>query len=164
MNNKVLLTIAAVLILVGFLKPDLSSIINNSTRNRVDVIEVVKPTNKGLLDACFDVIKALKSGPSSRTADAKRLSSLYSDLATLIELDSEDEVVKTTDDIRQANSMAGVMLKLDMKGKYKDLATSCNSVIQAAIGNDSVLLDKDLRAKAADGFKALAWACNEGSK
>jgi hypothetical protein len=34
----------------------------------------------------------------------------------------------------------------------------------AAIGNDSVLLDKDLREKAADGFKALAWACNEGSK
>jgi hypothetical protein len=79
-------------------------------------------------------------------------------------LDGEDAVIKTTDEVRQANSLSGVMLKLDMKGKYKDLASSCNSVIQAAIGDDSVLLDKDLRAKAADGFKALAWACNEGSK
>lgn len=164
MNNKVILAVAAVLILVGFLKPDISSIINNSTRDRVDVIEVVKPTNKSLLDACFDVIKALKGGPSSRSTDAKRLSSLYSDIATLIELDGEDEIIKTTDDVRQANSMAGVMLRLDMKDKYKDLANSCNSVITAAIGDDSVLLDKDLRAKAADGFKALAWACNEGSK
>jgi hypothetical protein len=164
MNSKVLLVVAAVLILVGVLKPDLSSIINNSTRDRVDVVNVIKPTNKGLLDACFDVIKSFKNGPSSRTADAKRLSSLYSDIATLIELDGEDEVIKTTDEVRQANSLAGVMLKLDMKGKYKDLASSCNSVIQAAIGDDSVLLDKDLRAKAADGFKALAWACNEGSK
>jgi hypothetical protein len=58
MNSKVLLVVAAVLILVGVLKPDLSSIINNSTRDRVDVVNVVKPTNKGLLDACFDVIKS----------------------------------------------------------------------------------------------------------
>lgn len=164
MNNKVLLTVAAILILIGFLKPDLSSIINNNTKDRVSVVDVVKPTNKGLLDACFDVIKALKDGPSSRTADAKRLSSLYSDIATLIELDGENEVVKTTDDVRQANSMAGVMLHMDIKDKYKDLASACNSVIVAAIGDESLLLDKDLRAKASDGFKALAWACNEGSK
>jgi len=164
MNNNVLLTVAAILILIGFLKPDLSSIINNNTKDRVSVVDVVKPTNKGLLDACFDVIKALKDGPSSRTADAKRLSSLYSDIATLIELDGENEVVKTTDDVRQANSMAGVMLHMDIKGKYKDLASACNSVIVAAIGDESLLLDKDLRAKASDGFKALAWACNEGSK
>lgn len=166
MNNKALLIAAVVLVSIGLLKPDLSSILNIGTveRGRVDVVDVVKPTDKSLLDACFDVIKSLKAGPSSRTQDAKKLSSLYNDLATLISLDAENEVVKTTDEVRLANSLSGVMLKMDIKGKYKDLAPACNSVIVAAIGNDSVLLDKDLREKAVDGFKALAWACNEGSK
>lgn len=166
MNNKALLIVAVILVGIGLFKPDLSSILNisNYTRGRVDAIEVVKPTDKGLLDACFDVIKALKGGPSSRIQDAKKLSSLYADLATLISLDAENEVVKTTDEVRLANSLSGVMLRMDMKGKYENLAPACNSVIVAAIGNDSVLLDKDLREKAVDGFKALSWACNEGSK
>ena len=166
MNNRILLIVAIVLVGIGLLKPDLSSLLDlgNTARGRVDVVEVVKPTDKSLLDSCFDVIKVLKDGPSSRVQDAKRLSSLYSDLATLISLDGENEVVKTTDEVRMANSLSGVMLRMDIKGKYEDLAPACNSVIVAAIGNDSVLLDKDLREKAADGFKALAWACNEGSK
>ena len=79
-------------------------------------------------------------------------------------MDGEQEVVKTTDEVRLANSLSGVMLRMDIKGKYQDLASACNSVIVAAIGNDSVLLDKDLRNKAVEGFKALSWACNEGSK
>ena len=164
MNNKLLLTVAIILVAIGLFKPDFSSVLNNTTRDRVDIVEVIKPTDKDLLESCFDVIKALKSGPSSRTQDAKRLSSLYGDLATLVALDGEQEVVKTTDEVRLANSLSGVMLRMDIKGKYEDLASACNSVIVAAIGNDSVLLDKDLRNKAVEGFKALSWACNEGSK
>lgn len=164
MNNKILLILAIILVGIGLLKPDLSSIFNNATKNRVDIVEVVKPTDKDLLESCFDVIKALKNGPSSRTQDAKRLSGLYGDLAILIALDGEQEVVKTTDEVKLANSLSGVMLRMDIKGKYEDLAPACNSVIVAAIGNDSLLLDKDLRDKAVEGFKALSWACNEGSK
>lgn len=159
MNNKTLLIVAALLITVGLVKPS-----NFNWRPNVDnkpvSIEVVKPTNKDLLDSCLDVIKILKGGKS----DAKRLSSLYNDLALLVSLDGEDEVVKTTDEVRQANSLSGVMLRLDMKNKYRGLSSACNNVMISAIGDDSVLLDKSLRNKAVDGFKALAWACNEASK
>ena len=159
MNNKTLLIVAALLITVGLVKPA-----NFNWRPNVDnkpvSIEVVKPTNKDLLDSCLDVIKILKGGKS----DAKRLSSLYNDLALLVSLDGEDEVVKTTDEVRQANSLSGVMLRLDMKNKYRGLSSACNNVMISAIGDDSVLLDKSLRNKAVDGFKALAWACNEASK
>ena len=159
MNNKTLLIVAALLITVGLVKPS-----NFNWRPNIDnkpvSIEVVKPTNKDLLDSCLDVIKILKGGKS----DAKRLSSLYNDLALLVSLDGEDEVVKTTDEVRQANSLSGVMLRLDMKNKYRGLSSACNNVMISAIGDDSVLLDKSLRNKAVDGFKALAWACNEASK
>ena len=159
MNNKTLLIVAALLITVGLVKPS-----NFNWRPNIDnkpvSIEVVKPTNKDLLDSCLDVIKILKGGKS----DAKRLSSLYNDLALLVSLDGEDEIVKTTDEVRQANSLSGVMLRLDMKNKYRGLSSACNNVMISAIGDDSVLLDKSLRNKAVDGFKALAWACNEASK
>ena len=159
MNNKTLLIVAVLLITVGLVKPS-----NFNWRPNIDnkpvSIEVVKPTNKDLLDSCLDVIKILKGGKS----DAKRLSSLYNDLALLVSLDGEDEVVKTTDEVRQANSLSGVMLRLDMKNKYRGLSSACNNVMISAIGDDSVLLDKSLRNKAVDGFKALAWACNEASK
>lgn len=159
MNNKTLLIVAALLITVGLVKPANFNWKPNVDNKPVSV-DVVKPTNKDLLDSCLDVIKILKGGKS----DAKRLSSLYNDLALLVSLDGEDEVVKTTDEVRQANSLSGVMLRLDVKNKYKGLSSACNNVMISAIGDDSVLLDKSLRSKAVDGFKALAWACNEASK
>lgn len=164
MNNKIILIVGGLLLTIGLLKPDFSSFIHiNNRPNKPNVIEVIKPENKDLLESCFDVIKALKSGPNT-SEDAKRLSSLYSDLALLVSLDGDNEVIKTTDEIRQANSLSGLILQLDLKGKYKNLASSCNNVIVAAIGDDSLLLDPALRSKAVDGFKALAWACNEASK
>ena len=56
------------------------------------------------------------------------------------------------------------MLKLDIKGKYEDLPETAQALVLEAIGDDNVLLNKELRAKAVEGFKALAWACYEGSK
>ena len=56
------------------------------------------------------------------------------------------------------------MLKLDIKGKYPKLAKAAEGLVIASIGDDSVMLDDKLRQGAADGFKALAWACYEGSK
>ena len=101
---------------------------------------------------------------SGAKSDAKRLRDLYLDLAKLVELDGENEVVKSTEEIRQANSLAGVMLRLDIKGKYPDLAKEAKEVVVAAIGDDQILLSKELRAKAVEGLNALAWACNLGSK
>lgn len=164
MKNKTLLIAGCCLLAVGLLKPDLSSVINlgNKVNNKPSVVDIVKPENKDLLESCLDVVKALKA--NNKSDDAKKLSSLYSDLALLVSLDGDNEVIKTTDDVRQANRLAGLMLQLDIKGKYPNLASSCNSVMVAAIGDDSVLLDKGLRNKAVDGFRALAWAANEASK
>jgi hypothetical protein len=159
-NKKALLVLGGLLLAIGFLKPDLTNLFKN---NSPSDLNISKPTNVELLDECDLVTKALKSGGAS-SSESKRLASLYMDMASLVELDGEDQIVKNTDDIRQANSLSGLMLKMNIKGKYPELASAAKAVIVSSIGDDNVPLNKDLRAKAVDGFRALAWACDQGAK
>lgn len=162
-TNNLLLVVAGLLIIVGLTKFDLSRLnILPSRPNTIDVLELPEPTDEGIRKESYDVVSLLKEAGAK--TDAKRLRDLYIDLAKLVELDGEDEVIKSTEEIRQANSLAGVMLRLDIKGKYPDLAKETKEVVVASIGDDQILLSKELRAKAVEGFNALAWACNQGSK
>jgi hypothetical protein len=162
-NNNLVLIIAGLLILVGLAKFNFSSInILPNKPNVVDVLELPEPTDEAVKKEADDVASLLKE--SGAKGDAKRLRDLYLDLAKLVELDGEDQVIKNTEEIRQANSLAGVMLRLDIKGKYPDLAKESYQVVVAAIGDDQILLSKELRVKAVEGLNALAWACNLGSK
>lgn len=161
-KNLLVLLVAALLIVFGLFKPSLSVV--DPANNENFVSRFKPPSNVMLADYCMPVIEALRSNPSSRNVDGKKLASLYRDLATLISLDGDNMVIKNTEEVRQANRLAGIMLQLDMKGKYKDLASANDTLIKVAIGDDSVLLDSILRDKAVEGFNALAWACYEGSK
>lgn len=165
MNTKTLLLgLAGLLIAVGLFKPDLGSLVNRPKPAVVEVEELSAPVREELKAKADEVVKVLKEGDPDRKTDGKRLASLYVDLATLVALDGDDEVIKNTEEIRQSNRLAGTMLKLDMKNKYPKLAEACKAVIVEAIGDDSVALNKELRVQAAEGFKALAWACQQGAK
>ena len=160
MNNKtVLIVVAVFLLLIGIFKPNLDTFFPDS--KPVPTINVVEPTDPELKESCLAVATILKNGKSS---DALRLSSLYSDIGDLIALDGENEVIKTTEEIRQANKLSGSLLRLDIKVKYEGLATAAEKVIVVSIGQDDLPLDKELRNKSVTAFKALAWACKEGSK
>lgn len=161
-QKNILLGLAALLIVIGLLKPEFSNILGPNKPVSVDVLELSAPTDEALKKEADDVVSVLKE--SGAKGDAKRLRDLYLDLAKLVELDGENEVVRSTEEIRQANSLAGVMLRLDIKGKYPDLAKEAKEVVVASIGDDQILLSKELRAKAVEGLNALAWACNQGSK
>jgi hypothetical protein len=159
--NLVLLLAGALLLGVGLLKPNISNIFPNKS-------VVIEPANlsepsANLRAEADNVIQAL-SADSDRKIDGKNLAQLYIDMATLVSLDGEDQVITNTEEIRQANRLSGLMLHLDIKGKYPELASAAQKLVVKAIGDDQVLLNSDLRAKAVEGFKALAWACNEGSK
>jgi hypothetical protein len=163
MNNKVLLVIGAILLLIGLVRPNFNFPINNP--KPVDAIVVVTPPeNKDLKEKCKPIIDALQNGSSDRKQDGKRLSDLYSDLAVLIRLDGENEVVKTTEEIRQSNSLAGVMLQMNIKDKYDGLSEATQAVVVNEIGDEIVPLNEELRGKAVKAFMALSWACLEGSK
>jgi len=161
-DKKVLLALACLLIFVGLLKPEFPNILSPNKPSVVDVLELSEPTDEAVKKEADDVVTVLKE--SGAKNDARRLRDLYIDLAKLVELDGEDEVVKSTEEIRQANSLAGVMLKLDIKGKYPNLAKEAKEVLVASIGDDQIPLSKELRVKAVEGLNALAWACNTGSK
>lgn len=164
MNKNLVLVIGGLLILLGLTKFDFGRLnpIRPSPSN-IDVMELVAPSDENVKKEAQDVISLLKSSSGSKQ-DSKRLRDLSLDLGRLVQLDGEDLVIKNTDEIRQANGIAGVMLRLDIKGKYPNLAKEAKEVIVSSIGDDNINLTPELRAKAVDGFNALAWAYNEASK
>ena len=163
-SQKALLLVAVVLVCIGVFKPNIPAWkFTPNVTPVVDTIVVDKPSDPIVLEKCQDVIMALKNNGDHKT-DGKRLASLYLDLALLIELDGDNEVIKNTEEIRQANGLSGLMLSMDIKNKYPNLADAAKSVIVSSIGDDNVLLDPELRTKSAQAFRSLAWACNEGAK
>lgn len=168
MKHKPLLLLGAILITIGVLRPNLGNIFDNS---------VVCPVVTGqtyVLDPPADVTmltKAkkvrdilLESVDSTTTSDCLKLSSLYNDLSVLIAIDDDDTVITDTATIREANSLAGKMLNLNIKNKYPNLAQASRDVVITAIGDDDIILDQNTRTKAVEAFRALSWAFYEGSK
>jgi hypothetical protein len=165
LNSKsLLLILAGILIFVGLTKPDFKWPVKPKPSVVDTIVVVTPPESKKLKEKCQLVIDVLQNGSGDRKQDGKRLSELYSDLAVLIKLDGENEVVKTTEEIRQANSLAGVMLQMNIKDKYKGLSDATQTVLLSELGDDIVPLDEELRGKAVKAFMALSWACLEGSK
>ena len=109
MNNKVILALAALLIALGLFQPNLSDWGVPNKPVAIDVLELSAPTDQTVKKEADDVVSLLKEAGAK--GDAKRLRDLYIDLAKLVELDGEDEVIKSTEEIRQANSLAGLMLR-----------------------------------------------------
>lgn len=166
MQNKALLGVGVVLLALGIFKPDLGSLLNNANVTVPSVSCVVDaPSDDDLLQKSRVVIDILKSSnDSTRKSDCLKLSSLYCDMANLIQLDEDDKVISDTASIKEANSLAGKMLRLNIKDKYSGLAEAAKDVVVSGIGEDDVSLDDDLRQKAVESFRALSWAFYEGSK
>lgn len=165
MNNRVALVIGAVLIGVGVLRPDLSDLIPKPRPSVVTPsVEVSEPSEPALREAAQKVVDILQEGDSSRKTDGLALSSLYSDIAKLISLDSENEVVRTTAEIREVNSVSGSLMNLKLQGKYPGLANAAKDLVVSAIGDDIAVLNESNRSDAVAAFEALAWACYEGAK
>lgn len=164
-SKSLLLLVALVLVSIGIFKPDIGSFINTPSHPSVvvDNLDIEAPKSEALRSKADDIVKALAIN-NDRKIDGKKLAALYKDIATLIALDGENEVIKNTEDIRQANRLSGLILQLDIKGKYPALPEANQALLIESIGDDSVLLNKELRAKAVEGFMALAWACNKGAK
>lgn len=160
-KKNLVLLVGIVLILIGWFKPNLPNF--GPTPGDTDIV-VSEPTDPEVLGACLEVAKALKNGSGDNVVDGNRLAHLYYDLASLIALDGEQEVITSTDEIREANRVAGLLSRMDLQGKYKGLAEAATKVIVVSIGDEKVPLSPELRAKAVSAFKALAWGCLEGAR
>lgn len=174
MNKNVVLALGAILIAVGVFKPDLSNFLpNQGTTVTVPEFTVEEPTDPNLMADALKVADALKDG-EDRKVDGLKLAQLYSDIANLIELDGDNEIVKTTTEIREVNSVAGTLMNLQLKGKYPNLAKAAKELVSNAVNQtdedsdnsniDVAVLNSESRAVAVSAFRALAWGCLEGSK
>jgi hypothetical protein len=158
MNKNILLVVAVVLVGIGLLKPDVSKFLSNKAV-AVAKVEIPAPTGDVKV-AAEKVIQEIKKTDLDREIIGK-LRDLYADLAILVSLKGEDLTVTTTEEVRQANGLAGKMLGLDLKGKYPELSKASKEVVVAAIGDDVISMNDTLRVQGTDAFAALAWAYNE---
>lgn len=164
-NKKIVLIIGICLVAIGLFKPDLSSILPSPIGVvETNSLQLEQPKDPAIQEACDQVIQILRSGPSSRKQDGVRLASLYCDLASLISLDEDEQSIKSTLEIREANKLAGKLSHLNLKDKYDGLSEAANGVLVAALGDDDSVLDPTLRQRAVSAFRNLAWACVEGAK
>jgi len=152
-SNFIVLAIGCVLLLLGLFGSNLGSI--SILTNNSAVFE--KPSDPRLVELAQPVILALDDSGN----DGLVLANLYNDIATLIEIDQD--VVKNTEEIKEANRISGNMLKLGIKDKYPNLAEAANAMVVSYLGDDNAALSPELRKKSVDVFRALAWACKEGS-
>lgn len=165
-NNKWILVVGAVLIAVGVFKPDLSNYIpkvDGGTKVVVPAVEVAEPTDPDLLASALKVAEAVKAGENPKV-DGLVLSGLYADIAKLVSLSGAEEVVKTTSEIREVNSVAGSLMNLKLQGKYPGLAVAARELVVKAVGDDVIVLNEENRKAAVAAFEALAWGCVEGAK
>jgi|TARA_B100001094_G_C18191388_1_gene807482 hypothetical protein len=169
MSKKLWLILGGILIVIGILKPDLSNFnirlpVNQPSCNLENYV-IDAPSDTELLEKARAVSKILKqSDDSTRKSDSLKLSALYSDIATLIEIDGDDKIISDTASIREVNSLSGKMLRLDVKNKYQGLADKAKDLLISAIGEEDVVLDDETRNKAVDAFRALSWAFYQGSQ
>lgn len=158
MNNNTLLIVGVGLIVIGLTKPNLNNLKPNIVSS--GKVSVTTPLDPSLKKEAEDVVSAL-SRSSISSKEAADLRDLYIGLASLIKLDGEDKLVSSTDNIRQANSVGGRLLHLDLKGKCPEVVKESNDLVTKTIGDDNVSLTGELRNKAYDAFMALAWAYNQ---
>lgn len=165
MNNKKILLIVGCSLLAFGLFNKLSWFNNSPSKPTIsiDISELESPSGDIKKEA-LEIVQVFKDAGSSSRTDARKLRDLYLDLAKLISLDGDETVIKNTEEIRQANSIAGAMFRLDVKNKYPSLAKEAKDVVVSLVGEDQVNLSPELRNKAVEAFNVLAWACNEGSK
>jgi len=164
MKNNAILIIGVAILLFGLFGNDIN-LPNLNIYNNTSVEYITeKPDNKELLDQANDIVDIIKSNYSdSSKEECLKLAALYYDLSILISLDKEDEVITDTASIQEANSLAGKMLKLDIKGKYPGLAEAAKNLVIIAIGEEDVSLNDESRSAAKDAFESLSWAFYQGA-
>lgn len=162
-TDKIILCLGAILVFGALLKPDLSSLSNFNIGGGSAVVQL-DPVDTKTQTKVKPVVDVIKNGPSSRKQDGARLASLFRDMSTLIAVDGDASIIKSTNDIRNAVSLVGDMLRMDINSKYEDFEKETTAFTQSMIGTEDVILDSETRANAVKAFQALAWACLQGSK
>ena len=122
--------------------------------NTVDKSEY-EPTNSQKRSLA-DVSDALDGYPDA----ALQFGELYKGLALVVE--SDDVILRTTDDVRRAHENAGaIAIQAGEIPRIPGYAKAVNDFISLEVGRDNVPLDPEKRKQLIETFKALGWATSQ---
>ena len=93
--------------------------------------------------------------------DAQQISDFFSELASVIENDVE--LIKTTKNFRDFNSLAGGLnfAGLELKDKYPSLGEHIDQSIIDSIGKENNPLSPEKRSDLVECLRAVAWAVHQ---
>jgi hypothetical protein len=121
---------------------------------------VVEPT-KEMKKTVQPVVKVVAS---MSAIDRLWLKHIYENAATVMDIDAEigDPVVATTSGLRGFHvailKFIWAGLAGNPPGKYEDLQEAIDTVMNEVIGDEHKSLTPEMRQKAAEVFRAIAWA------
>jgi hypothetical protein len=162
MQNKTWLWLGVLLILFGVYHSVIIPLKDGTNIGPQKQPLNIKEPSEEMKNSVQTIINILKNGSNDRSIDGYKLAELYQDMSILIK--SDNEILQTTESIRQANVLSAKMLQIDMQGKYPGLSDECDKLLKTYVSEDAVSLNDNLRAKSSEAFSALAWAFLEGSK
>lgn len=126
-------------------------------RNQDSVAEPTKEMKK-------TVQPVVKVVASMNAIDRLWLKNIYENAATVMDIDAEvgDPVVATTSGLRGFHvailKFIWAGLAGNPPGKYEDLQEAIDTVMNEVIGDEHKSLTPEMRQKAAEVFRAIAWA------
>jgi len=155
MNDTTRIVLALVLVVAAlFGEKAIEFVKNNVEIVNEPTVMVVEPSmeNKELVKPIVDLDIA--------EDDAKLITAFYLELADVVS--DDNSVIKTTEQFRNFNGMAGLLhFNSDLKGKYDSLGSDIDSAIVNAIGKQSTSIDEDKREDLSQILEAVAWSVNQ---
>lgn len=155
MNDTTRIVLALVLVVAAlFGEKAIEFVKNNVEIVNEPTVMVVEPSmeNKELVKPIVDLDIA--------EDDAKLITAFYLELADVVS--DDNSVIKTTEQFRNFNGMAGLLhFNSDLKGKYDSLGSDIDSAIVNAIGKQSTTIDEDKREDLSQILEAIAWSVNQ---
>ena len=155
MNNSVKLVLIAVLLLGGmwgeravtFIKDNVPAIIDNTDKTTIPDPDIA-------YQALTKPLREMEIDPE----DASEIRDFFWQLSQIIR--HEPELIKTTEQFREFNMVAGSLnfAGLEMKDKYPELGEAIDKIIMDAIGKEDVPLDDTKRETLYTILHAIAWS------
>jgi len=96
------------------------------------------------------------------SADAKKISDFYGQLADVIRDDAVDQIIVQNKPFRDWYMKSGSLnFSSELKGKYAGLASAIDAVLMGTLGEEDIKWTPQMRKNAVDVCNAIAWAVHQ---
>ena len=155
MSDTLKLILAGILVVASLFGESIVELIKTIEADNTPSVNIVEPSLP-----YKDVVKEIVAVDIEKE-DAQQISDFFSELASVIENDVE--LIKTTKNFRDFNSLAGGLnfAGLELKDKYPSLGEHIDQSIIDSIGKENNPLSPEKRSDLVECLRAVAWAVHQ---